>query len=272
MKKLLQEDIYRIDVDLTDNHLKLLYLISKYTYSAKDIFEKDIWIKEFPLLTLIFEGILNSTFDYDYAPMSIELHGRRRILNISQDAIDDLEDLREMKLIECLKLSHSNFRLTSAYKIRDLALGIEVPEEFKKQINELTSCPKCGHLLETELDPTGNENLIYIVCKNPECMFRTISEITEIEEVSYSTEPYFPVIPVLLGEGEFKGLKTMLEIPFRSILEARAKLFKEHYQRKIEGFSFKEKEALKPREDNESKKKTLKNKNKESKKKTIGGE
>jgi WD repeat-containing protein 35 len=136
--------------ELTDDHLKLLYLISKYTRTAKRSFEKDKWIKEFTLRALIYEGIVNNVFNYDYSPMSIEMIGGRRILNISQDAEDDIADLREMKMLDCLRLSSTNYRLTNLYKISQEGMKVEIPTQFKEQIDSLCKCRKCGSLLELE--------------------------------------------------------------------------------------------------------------------------
>jgi hypothetical protein len=77
---------------LTNEHLKLLYLIGKYSRCAKSKDEKDQWIRyifshptdnggctsslriigfrRLPLLVLIYELTVDGIFDYDYAPVS----------------------------------------------------------------------------------------------------------------------------------------------------------------------------------------------------------
>lgn len=63
----------------TEEHLKLLYLISRYSHTAQPgDAEKDRWIRKLPLLVLIYEGIVAKVFDYDYAPAS-EVLGTRRL-------------------------------------------------------------------------------------------------------------------------------------------------------------------------------------------------
>lgn len=221
--------------ELTDDHLKLLYLISKYTRTAKRSFEKDKWIKEFTLRALIYEGIVNNVFNYDYSPMSIEMIGGRRILNISQDAEDDIADLREMKMLDCLRLSSTNYRLTNLYKISQEGMKVEIPTQFKEQIDSLCKCPKCGSLLELEYDPTGKDDPIYIVCKTTDCLFKTISEISEIEDISYSTEPYFPATPILISEEHEESKKEIIEIKFHELIEAQKQLFRNYYHKKLQG-------------------------------------
>jgi len=54
----------------TVNHLKLLYLISKYSHCAQTVYEKERWIRKLPMLVLLYEGIVQRVFEYDYAPAS----------------------------------------------------------------------------------------------------------------------------------------------------------------------------------------------------------
>ena len=42
-------------------------------------------MRELALRVFIYEGILKRVFDYDYSPISVEILGGRRYLNISQE-------------------------------------------------------------------------------------------------------------------------------------------------------------------------------------------
>jgi hypothetical protein len=79
--------------ELTEDHIKLLYLISCYSRNGK------CWIRKVHLLVLIYEGIVSGAFDYDYAPFSDIVASRRIYLNISQEGRDDIDDLREANCI-----------------------------------------------------------------------------------------------------------------------------------------------------------------------------
>ena len=56
--------------DLTDDHLKLLYMVSKYASAAEHRGDSETWIRQTHLNVLIYEGVKAGVFDYDYAPAS----------------------------------------------------------------------------------------------------------------------------------------------------------------------------------------------------------
>jgi hypothetical protein len=111
--------------ELQDEHLRLLYLISKYTTQTR-------WVREFPLLVLIFEGIRAGIFTYDYAPAAVTVCGRIVFMNISQEGRDDVDDLREAGLLASLKLSAHNGTTSTA--VQPSAAGWAFLEERVKQV------------------------------------------------------------------------------------------------------------------------------------------
>ncbi len=196
---------------MTDEHKKLYYLLSKYSKPAHSKEEEEVWMKELPLRVLGYEGITKQIFKgYDYAPMSVEVAGGigRRFLNISQEMEDDIADLRELGLLDCLKLSTTTYHVVNAYRIRENE-KVQIPEGFKKEIDSLCNCQKCGQLLETRINPNpeDEEELIEIFCRNPACGVARYSGITAIEDVSYVTEAYIPSIPIydLLKDKKVEG-------------------------------------------------------------------
>lgn len=86
---------------LTPEHLKLLYLISRYSHCAQNKQEKETWIKVIPLLVFIYEGIVAKVFDYDYAPRAEIINTRHIYMNISQVLYYnfDLIYIRKVKMI-----------------------------------------------------------------------------------------------------------------------------------------------------------------------------
>jgi hypothetical protein len=85
---------------MTNVHCKLLVLISKYgQMPVAD--EPETWIRELPLLVLVYEGITAGVFEMDYSPQCMTMSHtgvtRRMFLNISQEAKSAIDELREQK-------------------------------------------------------------------------------------------------------------------------------------------------------------------------------
>lgn len=187
--------------EFTREHKVLLFLISKYSRLAKSEDGKEQYIRELALRTFIYEGILKKLFpDYDYAPMSLEVLGGRRYLNISQEGEDDLVDLRENHLIECLKVSSSQYLPMNAYRINEK--GVDAIEkactaDIRQAVGNLVNCPQCRSLLEVAVQVlyTGEENDITLRVFCPQCNYAYISTISDMEEVSYDLKPYYPKLP-----------------------------------------------------------------------------
>jgi hypothetical protein len=143
-----------VPTELTDEHLKLLYLVWMYTCPPHALTvtdatssgspskppaaprlaseTKERWLRGLPLLVLIYEGIVAKAFDYDYAPFSevrarhvssclpviLKVLGHRRVyVNISQEGRDDIDDLREMGILDGLKVSTKGYQAVSAYHL-----------------------------------------------------------------------------------------------------------------------------------------------------------
>ena len=110
----------------TMNHMKLLYLISKYSHCAQTVHEKERWIRKLPMLVLIYEGIVQKVFEYDYAPASEVVETTRVYLNVSQEGKDDLDDLVEGKLVKGLRLSTKEHQSVTAYQILAQRVGADI--------------------------------------------------------------------------------------------------------------------------------------------------
>lgn len=184
------------------DHERMLYLISKYSKTAHHETEKDVWIKELPLLAIIHYGILDQVFNYDYAPASVELQIGRKFLNLSQEGIDNIEDLREFGYIDCLKLSSTSYLFLNGYKINNEGIRVlngeikdaSISEGSKKAIDELITCKKCGSLItvDIDLDFTTHSIGISLACSDDSCNFKVNTGMDDIEDVSYKSVPYLP--------------------------------------------------------------------------------
>ena len=89
------EDEGDSDTGLTENQNRLLYLISLYSHAAQTEEEKEEWIRRQALMVLCYEGIVAQVLDYDYAPASYLVQGRRKYFNTTQEGNSDIDFLRK---------------------------------------------------------------------------------------------------------------------------------------------------------------------------------
>jgi len=197
------------DEEWTNDHLKLLYLISKYAKCSLAAEEKEGWIRKNSLLVLIYEGVVAGVFDYDYAPVSAMVGTKRVWLNISQEGKDDIDDVREGKLINGLKLSSEDLQPITAYQVSPKGLDILelVPDELKEQVDSFVHGPRdTPHQDELLNVEWGDEEENDDGEKEPgfalytDGGYRRLSGITDTEDVSYVSSPYLPM--VLRGSDE----------------------------------------------------------------------
>lgn len=71
------------DNGLTENQNRLLYLIDLHTSRTND--DGCRWIRRQALSVLLYDGIVNNIFDYDYSPQSTLVENRRIWINVSQE-------------------------------------------------------------------------------------------------------------------------------------------------------------------------------------------
>ena len=127
--------------ELEADHAKVLYLVSKYARCAVSADQSESWIRQIPLMVLIYEGIVAGVLDFDYAPGSrlISAAGRslRMWINISQEGKACVDDLREWKLINGLKLSTEDFQPVTAFQVSATGLKLlkKLPREWKDDVN-----------------------------------------------------------------------------------------------------------------------------------------
>ena len=134
---------------LDKNQLKLLYMVARYSHKARSSGEKEKWLRQVPLLVLIFEGIRAEAFDYDYAPQSVLVGTKRVFMNISQEGKDDLDDLRESGLINAVKLSSKEFQSVTAFQLSDAGYEVleKIPEELIEEVDDFVMDKASGALL-----------------------------------------------------------------------------------------------------------------------------
>jgi WD repeat-containing protein 35 len=88
----------------SSNHLKLLYLISRYSRGSGGAGDADEWLRALPLTVLTYECIAAKALDWDYAPSSELVRGARVYLNVSQEGRCAVDDLVEAGAVHALRL------------------------------------------------------------------------------------------------------------------------------------------------------------------------
>jgi hypothetical protein len=177
--------------ELSGDSKRLLILIDRFSEPAHTRDERELWIKKIPLIALINRGVRTGTFkDYDTAPMLVDYMGSTRFANTSKEGEDDVADMREMGLVERLKLATSHHIYVSAYRITPAGKDIvkDIEKEHHAAVDQLLSCKSCGG----EVDLEAREDAPYLVCK--ECGEVEKVAIFDIDEVSYVSRPYFTSI------------------------------------------------------------------------------
>ena len=180
---------------MTSDHSKLLILISKYAQCALSADDQETWIREMPLNVMIYEGIMAEELNFDYSPRSIMIShngtSRRLFFNLSQEGLHHINNLREQKLINCIKLTTEDQLPISAYQVslKGLQYLKTLPNSIFEEVNEFVYAPHAPHydteLLEVSFD--GDNFLL----KSKAGYMRT-SRVTEMEDVSYVSSPVLP--------------------------------------------------------------------------------
>ncbi|MCF2144422.1 MAG: hypothetical protein K9W42_12040 [Candidatus Heimdallarchaeota archaeon] len=174
---------------LTTEQKELLYLIARLTDSLNC---PTSWIKETPLQALIFHGIRKGLFnEYDYAPISTSFLGQgRKFVNISKEGEDDLGDLRELGLLETIRVSSEKHDYITGYRPTKDSVNVikSIENDVRNRVDTLFQCPFCK-------SPNYNlninvENSAFIM-KCADCKYVENIPLIIPEDVSYNTQPYF---------------------------------------------------------------------------------
>ena len=190
------------DVRWSLNHARLLHMISRYAVPAKSIEEDESWIRQVPMLVMIYEAIVAGILDLDYAPQSVLVSqdgtSKRCFMNVSQEGKSAIDDLREKGFIEGLKLSSEDFQPVTCYQIT--AIGMEfleqVPMKLKEDMDGVLHGPKpfqdklLNVTMRREEDDGAEVQRFFL---SAEGGYERLSTVTEIEDVSYVSSPYLPL-------------------------------------------------------------------------------
>lgn len=130
------------------DHVMLLYMLSRYAVCARSAKHQETWIRQTPLLVLIYEGIAAGALNFDYAPAATVIaqdkRPKRIWMNITQDGKSAIDDLREANLINGLKLSTKDYHSVTAFQVstRGLQLLEQVNKDVKVRVDAFIFAPK----------------------------------------------------------------------------------------------------------------------------------
>ena len=170
--------------EITREMRRLLCLIAEST--KLDGQYGKLAIKDLSLKALIHTAIIKKVLDYDYAPASIMYMENRRYLNISQEGEDDLNDLRDLGLLNKVRLATKSHSFIYAYILSEKGIQFlnSIPKEDCDAVNPIIKCASCGNNFEIKINMEG----IFFICEK--CNLKIDSEITEIEDVAYKSIPF----------------------------------------------------------------------------------
>ena len=181
--------------EITEDQRRLLYLIGAYANAEDQEAGSEHWFKDGALLAALYELTVAGVFEtYDYSAMSIMgIDGFRRFMNVSQEGMDDLNDLRELGLIDHLNMSTTHYGTVTAYRLTPK--GIKAYQRIslneRAKVDKLIRCPSCKDQL-LKIESVEFEKYEFR-CQS--CNFTKESGVFKIEDVSYISKPRFLKLP-----------------------------------------------------------------------------
>lgn len=173
---------------LTPEHYKLLYFISKHSRMAEKVTDKELWVRYIHVMVLVYEAIVAGVFDYDYAPYGEMVGSKRMLLNVSQEARDNLDDLVEAGMLRSLRMSTALGASSMAYQLSTKGFQHMNGGGLSRENKEL-----CDSFL---YDPSGSLMNVMFVDESETFKLASVegynldSTVTESEDVSYVCSPY----------------------------------------------------------------------------------
>jgi len=186
--------------DVGVDHTRLLFLVSLYTSDTnRNIFaaqedDGELWVKKIQLLVMIYECIRAGALNYDYAPLAETLGTRRVWLNISQEGIDDIDDMCEVGFLTGMRLSTAKGGNVAAVRLTKEGmqhLRTHLRRRDRAAIEEVVysnkSTPSPNNLYVAKWDSKRQKFFL-----KTKAGARRESDVTDIEEVSYVSSPCIP--------------------------------------------------------------------------------
>jgi WD repeat-containing protein 35 len=144
-------------------------------------------VRALSLTVLTYECIASKVLDYDYAPASVRVAGRRHYLNVSQEGRADVDDLVEAGAVHALRLRTSAHAPGLCYQASAAGVALlrrRMPPASAVAVDDAVSWG--GALLHVVWLPLESR----FVLRN--ATVTRASGITDIEDVSYVASAYLP--------------------------------------------------------------------------------
>jgi len=213
-------------LNLTKDKIKLLYIISKYSL-RDEVGGQIVWAKEMTILAAIFrllrydlpvqkqlltikysqkresekqkeiEAIKgNKIFDsYRFAPMYRMYQGNRRLMNICQDALEDMAAMVTENLIQKFKIGTAKFTFETSVTLTPLGYQIlkecasdddQTVKAWKGVIDHRLNCPDC----QSPTDIVLLDDKIVFLCHKHQWKHVDTSLIFHMQDFEYETKPF----------------------------------------------------------------------------------
>jgi len=169
--------------ELDANKIRLLAILSLYTKPAGVEDDYDHYIKDYALLSIIYDLIIKGILDYDYSSRLVLWKGAYVFMNISQEAVSDLEFLVNKGFVQRIKFSTEGHLYVIGYSITEK--GLKLLDEHKDHLDIVRNSLKCecGGVMSIIVE----DDDAYYVCCNRKIPIGCLST----EDISYETEPVF---------------------------------------------------------------------------------
>jgi len=182
------EDDEAFDDKVSQDHLRLLFLVSLYSKPAENDEEKEIWIRSHAVMVLVFEGIVTGVLNYDYSSCAVAIGSERVWMNLSQEGKDDLDDLREMKMINTIKLSTADQGSVQGFQI-----SFKGQKLLKRKLTQSSQDAVNSFCFTADGQPLHvgmQDQKFFFYTSDKE--YKVVSKVTDTEDVSYVSSPYLP--------------------------------------------------------------------------------
>lgn len=179
---------------LTSDQWKMLYLIGEYSTLSEDRAVKEIWMPQTPLMVLIYEGIMQKVFNYDYSPMG-EYVGRHRIFfNFSQEGKSDVDTLRQRGFVFVLKCTDKAHIPITCYQVSPEGRNAleHMPKNHARKVDKFIGAPRAVTKTKSIEDLMMVNWIDDKFVLKSQSGFTQLTKVTESEDVSYVSSPHLP--------------------------------------------------------------------------------
>jgi hypothetical protein len=192
------------EVEWKPQQLRLLYLIHLVSLSGPKPIERvpgaQSYARRTPICVWIYEAIRKGVLNYPFYPTSELIGGRRTGINISAEALDDIDRLCAEAMMKAFRRTSRTYTSTTAYKVTRYGL-----DYLREQMNDADRMSvhkliQADGIIEPRTIPTSEE-MFYLVwdaearefsLTHPPTGRYERSDATTVEETSYVCSPHIP--------------------------------------------------------------------------------